>query len=131
MKKLSEFDLSLGFYFSNSYDLTNPLSKNITKNLKNTECRLKQSFEKTLSREFSKSFDCHQISFLENYSDFFAWNHNLISDFSKIIVNKRWIMPIIHGYLEQKSILIFNFGVIIEKKYIKKKNFIIIRTSSQ
>lgn len=104
MKKLSEFDLSLGFYFSNSYDLTNPLSKNITKNLKNTECKLKKSCEKTLNREYSKSFDCPQISFLENYSDFFAWNHNLISDFSKIIVNKRWIMPIIHGYLEQKSI---------------------------
>lgn len=107
MKILKEFDLSLGFYFSNSYDLTNPLSKNITKNLKNSDSKHKKSFEKSSSFKDTnnyKSMDqAHQILYLESYFDFFAWNHNLISDFNEKIANKRWILPIIHGYLEQKS----------------------------
>ena len=105
MKCLSKFDLSLEFYFSCSYDLTNPLSKNITKNLRNPEHKFRKSMGDKSSKEAMKSNPdlVYHITYLENYFDFFAWNHTLITEFHACLINKRWILPIIHGYIEQKS----------------------------
>lgn len=108
MKCLSKLDTNLGFYFSCSYDLTNPLSKNITKNLKNPENRFRKSMGDKVSKELGRSKsnqDLNQhLTYLETYFDFFAWNHQLITEFSFCTSNKRWILPIIHGYMDQKSI---------------------------
>jgi len=109
MKCLLKFDLSLEFYFSCSYDLTNPLSKNITKNLRNLENKFRKSVGDKASKEILKSnpdLNFH-VTYLENYFDFFAWNQELITEFMNCLVNKRWILPIIHGYIEQKSIIFF------------------------
>ena len=105
MKCLSKLDINLGFYFSCSYDLTNPLSKNITKNLRNPENKFRKSMGDKANKEIYKSnsdLNFH-ITYLENYFDFFAWNHQLIIEFYTCVSNKRWILPIIHGYMDQKS----------------------------
>jgi len=111
MKCLSKLDINLGFYFSCSYDLTNPLSKNITKNLRNPENKFRKSMGDKVSKESYKSnpdLNLH-VTYLENYFDFFAWNHQLIFEFFGCVANKRWILPIIHGYMDQKSFFILLF----------------------
>lgn len=110
MKCLSRFDLSLEFYYSCSYDLTNPLSKNITKNLRNPEKVFRKSAGDKIKKDtFNKSMDAgYHLTYLENYFDFFAWNQKLIVDFATSLGNKRWILPIVHGYIEQKSLLNLN-----------------------
>lgn len=106
-KCLEKVDLSFEFYFSISYDLTKPISKNITKHLRNNENKFRKSMGDKTSRDSIKSNEeiVLHTAYLENYYDFFAWNHNLINDFMDSIANRRWILPIIHGYIEQKSII--------------------------
>lgn len=106
-KCLEKVDLSFEFYFSISYDLTKPISKNITKHLRNNENKFRKSMGDKVSRDSIKSngeITAHP-AYLENYYDFFAWNHALIEDFMDSLLNRRWILPIIHGYIEQKSII--------------------------
>jgi len=94
---LKSFDLTAGFYFSDTYDLTNTFQTNVVSmvNLENN------SFDTKKSYKFGK---CPSIS---TYNDFFLWNHCNILEFNHLLKNKRWIVPFIYGYIEQISIFFF------------------------
>lgn len=98
-KILADFDLTLGFYFSVSFDLTNSLAKNFLINMNNSN---------------NENFDMSNLSErreelrIKEYSENFTWNYHLIYSFHLYVDNKRWIMPIIHGYIEQTSKKRFN-----------------------
>lgn len=57
------------------------------------------SLKRNLDREFSSNKE------LGHFSEIFTWNYYGIAEFYNLIENKKWIIPIIHGYIEQKSIL--------------------------
>ncbi|CAD8044044.1 unnamed protein product [Paramecium primaurelia] len=84
-KLLQDYDLEIGFYSSYTYDATSSLSKNIipSEDVQN------------------KNQKYHQIG---QYRNLFMWNHYLLAEFDKIIKDKRWVIPIIHGYCEQSTI---------------------------
>ncbi|CAD8126962.1 unnamed protein product [Paramecium sonneborni] len=84
-KLFQDYDLEIGFYSSYTYDVTSSLSKNIipSEDVQN------------------KNQKYHQIG---QYRNLFMWNHYLLTEFDKIIKDKRWVIPIIHGYCEQSTI---------------------------
>lgn len=87
---LKTFDLGTGFYFSDTYDLTNSFQTN-------TVAELNQSIknEKTYSY-------CHSEP-IKTYNHMFMWNYYSILDFYRILKDKRWIIAFVHGYIEQIS----------------------------
>ena len=104
--------MSLGFYFSNTYDLTNSLALNLTHKMSSINLLNILTPNKFLDIRFS-----------ENYSKDWAWNHHLIKEFSVSVKNKRWIIPLIQGYIEQKSI---NFSSRLHKILCFLKSFFIL-----
>lgn len=40
---------------------------------------------------------------IKTFNDIFMWNYDLILDFYKGLKNKRWVIGIMHGFLEQIS----------------------------
>ncbi|EGR28446.1 polyphosphoinositide phosphatase, putative, partial [Ichthyophthirius multifiliis] len=90
-KLLLGYDLSECFYLSCTYDLTNSLNQNVLKNAKN----LNKKNEGGLYRLFSSQKN------IENFAEIFMWNYYACSEFNKTIQDKKWIQPILHGYIEQ------------------------------
>lgn len=89
---LKTFDLTSGFYFSDTYDLTNTFQTNIYAMSNNDP----DFFTK---RAYTPS-NCQPI---RNFNECFMWNYYLSKEFSNAIVNPRWIKGFIYGYLEQAS----------------------------
>ncbi|KAL3467766.1 SacI homology domain-containing protein [Aspergillus heterothallicus] len=87
---LNNLDLTRAFYFSYSYDVTHRLQHNI-----NRDRKLHQD---GLPREF-----------LQDYNTMFIWNHHLLAP---AIMNLRnpyqWCLPIIHGYVNQSKMVVYN-----------------------
>lgn len=81
-------DLSKGFYFSSSYDITRPLQHN-----------MKQQRESLLRGDLGRSYD---------QNDMFVWNHHLLGPAKVAMKNPfDWCVSIIHGYMDQREISIF------------------------
>jgi hypothetical protein len=76
-------DLTKNFYFSYTYDVTNTFQKNVE--------LATQSAERKLHRSFQKMF---------------VWNVALIKPFVNK-VNEQWILPIVHGFVDQAKISVF------------------------
>lgn len=75
-------DLSKNFYFSYSYDLTNTLQTNLTVSANN-----------------------------RRWNTRFMWNHHLLSpafDLDEPRGRSRWIIPLIHGFVDQAKIHVFS-----------------------
>ncbi|OWZ44073.1 polyphosphoinositide phosphatase [Cryptococcus neoformans c45] len=75
-------DLSKNFYFSYSYDLTNTLQTNLTVSANN-----------------------------RRWNTRFMWNHHLLSpafDLEEPRGRSRWIIPLIHGFVDQAKIHVFS-----------------------
>jgi len=86
---LGNLDLTRGFYFSYSYDITRTLQHNII--------RQREALEKGLAHS-----DKH------DYNDMFAWNHYLLEPAKEGIKNTYdWCMPIVHGYVDQANIAVY------------------------
>jgi hypothetical protein len=92
---LSNLDLSRSFYFSYSYDITNTLQHNI-------------------SRERQALTDKSRAGHLPDYNDMFIWNHYLLKPSTTALQNTYdWCLPIIHGYIDQSALSIYGRTVYI------------------
>ncbi|KAI5813000.1 SacI homology domain-containing protein [Pyronema omphalodes] len=86
---LGNLDLTRGFYFSYSYDITRTLQHNIIRE------------REALAKGFPHS-DRH------DYNEMFAWNHYLLEPAKQTITNVyEWCMPIIHGFVDQANISVY------------------------
>jgi hypothetical protein len=78
-------DLAKNFYFSYTYDITNSLQNNMT------QPPLKGGHQEGLK-----------------YNDMFIWNHYLLSaGFKNLNSRSGWILPLIYGFVDQASKLIY------------------------
>jgi hypothetical protein len=102
LQYLKSFDLSTGFYFSDTYDLTNTFQTNVV-SLINDE---KAEFP---FRAYN-SLPCDPI---RTHNEYFMWNYFIIEEFFKLLKNKRWVTSFIYGFIEQ-----------ISKHYILKQRMI-------
>ena len=85
--------MDLGFYSSYSYDLTNPLNINMQKNalyLLDSRGYYKEKAQYNYSEDIE----------ICDYCEVFMWNYKGCIEFYKCINNKRWIIPIIWGYID-------------------------------
>ncbi|KAH4988023.1 hypothetical protein HBI81_156820 [Parastagonospora nodorum] len=85
---LNTLDLTRGFYFSYSYNVTRSLQQNIIR-------------ERTSVNEGSDSPQ-------RDFQDMFVWNHYLLHPARDSMKNMYdWCHPVIHGYIDQGSIDVF------------------------
>ncbi|EAR84569.2 SacI-like domain protein (macronuclear) [Tetrahymena thermophila SB210] len=102
-KQLNEYDMTQGFYSSYSYDLTNTLNRNMMRNaLEIIDSQNKYQNQLNLDRRYSQSKQLGQ------FCEIFMWNYYAVQQFYHILQNKKWVIPIIHGYLEQKNLKSLN-----------------------
>lgn len=105
LQYLKSFDLTTGFYFSNTYDLTNTFQTN-TVSMVNSE-----------SPDYlpQKSYLFSECPTIKTHNEYFMWNYHLIEEFHQVIKNKRWIVPFIYGYIEQIKIqkVLFVYQIIL------------------
>jgi hypothetical protein len=119
-------DLNKCFYFSYTYNITIRLQEAIMKKLKNKDGPSNDAFKKKVSPTvLTKSSsdvvnaaaftsfrdkltetpgsDGKKESFqAETYfpwNENFLWNYTLIKEFFSVVQDKRWVMPVIHGYV--------------------------------
>jgi hypothetical protein len=76
----------MGFYYSDTYDLSNSLQTNMI-----------SKYNEEMNETQMKSKQKKQ----------YIWNYNIIKEFKASVNDQRWIKPIIHGFIEQKSIYFF------------------------
>ncbi|OKL57815.1 hypothetical protein UA08_06967 [Talaromyces atroroseus] len=92
---LNNLDLSRSFYFSNSYDITRTLQRNIAR-------------ERQSIRE-----DPDRLP-LYDHNSMFVWNHHLLGP---AVANMKtaydWCLPIIHGYVDQSVLSVYGRSVYI------------------
>ncbi|CAB4378561.1 unnamed protein product [Rhizophagus irregularis] len=80
-------DLTKNFYFSYTYDITHTLQHNMTR--------------PPSRRNFS-------------YNEMFVWNSYLLENgFRSLKNNSDWILPIIHGFVDQSKISIFGRNIVV------------------
>ena len=118
-----DFTLDKCFYFSYTYNLTIKMQDMIMKKLKASDknkghkrkfSNYKKSFsamrktydftsfQKKFSNNTSKTSEEEETFQAETYfpwNENFMWNYWLIHEFFSIINDKRWVMPVIHGYI--------------------------------
>ena len=94
LQYLKSFDLSTGFYFSDTYDLCDTFQTNVVALIND-----KAEGDRT------KIYTCSQSEPIKNYNEVFMWNYYIISEFHKLLKNRRWVLGFIHGYVEQISSL--------------------------
>ncbi|KAL2819217.1 SacI homology domain-containing protein [Aspergillus granulosus] len=87
---LNNLDLTRAFYFSYSYDITNTLQQNITRDRK--------LHQDGLPRQS-----------LRDYNTMFIWNHHLLTPAITNLRNPyQWCLPIIHGYVNQSKMVVYD-----------------------
>lgn len=92
---LGNLDLTRGFYFSYSYDITRTLQHNII--------RQREALVKGLAHSDKLDFN-----------DMFAWNHYLLEPAKACIKNTYdWCTPIVHGYVDQAEISVYGRSIYI------------------
>lgn len=89
---LFQMNLQLGFYFSYTYDLTNTLQNNMVQNL----------HDLTKAKKLGDYRMCPGEN-LGGACPIFMWNYFTLKEFNASILCKKWIIPIVTGYIEQKS----------------------------
>jgi phosphatidylinositol 3,5-bisphosphate 5-phosphatase len=93
LSTLDHLDISKTFYFSYSYDITRTLQSNIL--------HQRNLFEQ--GKWYGS--DAEAMS----YNDMFVWNHFLLQSGEKQPREMaHWCLPIIHGFVDQASIFLFN-----------------------
>ena len=117
------FNLTKWFYFSYTYNLTIKFQELVMKKLKINQQNIELSKVNIQSKENDNDIE---VSSLNDYSPFnnygyqqierikqeefhaedyypwnenFIWNYHLIKEFFPIITDKKWVLPLIHGYI--------------------------------
>ena len=96
------------FYFSHTYDLTSSIQTNVAVGGKapNIDTNITQSTDDTGESKRTKTsrFDIVLDETTKALgSSMFSWNHHLLEPVSNLM-DKRWCIPVMHGYFEQKAI---------------------------
>lgn len=92
----ANLDLSKTFYFSYTYDLTNTMQRNILR-------------EKKKAYGFSNTEKFH-----DQYNEMFIWNSSLLKPIVETYDRLYdWFQPIIHGFIDQANVSIFDKKVYI------------------
>lgn len=98
MQTFMNIDLNKTFYYSDSYDITNTLQTNMLRN-------------KTQSLGLNSNTDLTKIF---KYNERFVWNNALleplIQSFDRVY---DWFQPIIHGFIDQVEISVFETQVFV------------------
>ena len=92
LQYLKTFDLSTGFYFSHTYDLTHTFQSNVVSIINDQS-----------NKQPNASYSTSKSESIKTFNDIFMWNYDLILDFHKGLKNKRWVIGVMHGFLEQIS----------------------------
>lgn len=125
---MKNFNLTKDFYFSYTYNLTIKFQETACKKVKQSHTaqnagdiprfnflnKDKDSEEPSETNEFS-SFVTTNLAFgggterpkieefhAEDYypwNEKFQWNYYLIKEFFSLVKDKRWVLPIMHGYI--------------------------------
>ena len=100
LKMFQSIDLSSNFYFSYSYDLTNTLQHNLA----DPRFLVKPSGEKVDITNLISPQGEH-ISYVSQFQSKFVWNEYLMAGMEN--VNAEWILPIVHGFVDQSNVSIY------------------------
>ena len=100
LKMFQAIDLSSNFYFSYSYDVTHTLQHNMA-----TPRFLARPREAAVALEEVPSMSTSQFSYTSSFQQKFVWNEHLLRGLEHI--DPDWILPVIHGFVDQSNISIF------------------------
>lgn len=106
LKMFMNVDLSSNFYFSYSYDLTRTLQYNLADPKfvgENVDIESEEPLNWNGSEE-DRTFAFRSISRKK-----FVWNEFLLQPMQKKVLHKDWMLELIHGFINQSSISIFDF----------------------
>ena len=101
LKMFQAIDLSSNFYFSYSYDLTNTLQHNLAQ----PKFLIKPSGEKVSINDLNIDHSDQNISYVSKFQSKFVWNEYLMRGMEDI--NPEWILPIVHGFVDQSNVSIY------------------------
>lgn len=124
----NRIEISTGFYFSYSYDLTRSLQENMMRKIRNklsksepilsniSDIYATDIYAEEASNPSSK-LDKNQTSQggvpaaddelkeFKPWDSQMMWNYFLVRDFYSTIKRKKWVMPVIRGYIDQKNFI--------------------------
>ena len=121
LKMFQAIDLSSNFYFSYSYDLTNTLQHNLA----DPRFLVRPSGEKAELRDLladrgvATSED--NVSYVSQFQSKFVWNEFLMAGMENI--NPEWILPIVHGFVDQSNVSIYGQPVYVTLIARRSKNY--------
>lgn len=102
-----QVDMSKGFYFSHNYDITRHLQKNVASTLHkegDNDNGDNLPEDDATSRKQRPSRSNHLTVKRGEYNDMFAWNHALLLPLIQHVgYDPAWILPCIHGFVDQAS----------------------------
>mmetsp|Transcript_26668 Transcript_26668/g.48007 ORF Transcript_26668/g.48007 Transcript_26668/m.48007 type:complete len:704 (-) Transcript_26668:3043-5154(-) len=87
-----EMNMSAGFYFSKSYDLTHTLQENISFQLNRHHGFGKESLRVKLREDY-------EVKDNIAWKPIYLWNHAHLNEVSQNLTDRRWLTPLIHGYV--------------------------------
>lgn len=138
VQAFKDIQMSKGFYFSYTYDITHSLQYNVLRNVNKQREKGKQQFQDaTLQKHVSEmlfdpalaesksvelvtepneDIDNVHTDHIKNsigpskrkkdlysWDEKFVWNFYLLQDLLSLIKFKKWILPVVHGYINVLS----------------------------
>lgn len=87
-----EMNMSSGFFFSKSYDLTHTLQENISFQLNRPQGFARETLKVKLRED-------HELKDNVSWKPIYLWNHTHLNEVSQYLTDRRWLTPLIHGYV--------------------------------
>jgi hypothetical protein len=87
-----EIDMSTGFYFSKSYDMTHTLQENTSFQLNRPQGFARESMRIRIREDF-------ELKDTSYWKPIYLWNHAHLNEVRQILTDRRWLTPLIHGYV--------------------------------
>ena len=108
LKMFQSIDMTSNFYFSYSYDVTNTLQQNAQDPSLLSHGHHSVSFRDLFTRRGLRP--PAELSYVSKPVSRFVWNEFLLKpvyEQSDCVVSQEWILPIIHGFVDQANISIY------------------------
>ena len=105
----NSLDIELGFYFSYHYDLTSTLQENVIKLVSTKEEKYKEKRHKTF-HAFKNIEEPSKFEHKEIYpwKTQFVWNHEMVVGLYPKLIDKNWLVSVIHGFVGYRYISILS-----------------------
>jgi len=106
-------NLSTGFYFSYSYDLTHTLQENICFKINDKPFSLSKIIRVSTVGNFS-ALEAAELDSRIYYpwKSMYVWNNDQLMNMISLVNDRSWITPIIHGYVGYKSKSYIELGIV-------------------